>query len=505
MTAHPSFALPAPTIPGFEIEQHSIVTAGEFAFCLALGPEGLRLLVQGPVQLPADAPAFEGELIGQGERRTLICPLSAGNATALRFHLDWLRPHPLGQRTSAGFGDRLGLATPGHIRALRAAGGAVAPVLAQQSVRENARTGRTPGQVLDDATWGAFEEGWRDGYGADADHLKTTEDIDAFLAAGFSWFTLDPGSFVNGEAGALDAPALTAALAALPWGTLEDSWPALRHRYGGREFRVEGFTIAFDDEALARAAVKYGAAIAAVATLSRHLSAARPRGQFDLEVSVDETETPTSPLEHFYIARELARLGVRWGSLAPRFPGSFEKGIDYRGPIDQFRQDLAVHAAIARQTGAYKISLHSGSDKFSIYPAAAELTRGAVHLKTAGTSYLEALRTLATVCPDLFREIYGYSLAHYEADRASYHVSASLARAALFTSVPDAELPAALESDDARQVLHVTYGSVLNERDAHGTLVFAGRLFAALRADREAYAAALQAHFLRHLAPFVTS
>jgi len=491
-------------IPGFDITQTSVVSAGAFGFCLALSPGGLRLLVQGPARPSVDAMVFEGDVVEQGGRRTLVCPLTARNAAALRSHLAWLRPRMLGQRTSAGFGDRLGLATPGHIRALRAAGGNVAPVLAQQSVRENARTGRTPGQVLDDATWGAFEEGWREGYGADADHLKTTGDIDAFLAAGFSWFTLDPGSVVNGEASALAGQALTTALGGLPWVTLEDSWNVLRHRYGGREFQVEGFAIRFTDEALARAAVKYGAAIAAVTTLSRHLSAARPRGDFDLEVSVDETETPTSPLEHFYIARELSRLGVRWASLAPRFPGSFEKGIDYRGSIDLFRKDLAVHAAIAREVGAYKISLHSGSDKFSIYPAAAELTRGAVHLKTAGTSYLEALRTLATVTPDLFREIYGYSLEHYEADRASYHVSASLARAAVFSSVPDAELPSALESDDARQVLHVTYGSVLNERDGRGELVFAGQIFAALRAHREDYAATLQAHFLRHLAPFVT-
>ena len=502
MTAHPSFAVPVPTIPGLDIRRASIVATGEFDFCLAVAPGGLRLLVQRPAQPSGDFPAFEGDVIEQEDRRTLVCPLTAPNAAALRCHLGWLRPRPLGQRTSAGFGDRLGLATQGHIRALRAAGGTIAPVLAQQSVRENSRTGRTPLQVLDDAMWGAFEEGWQDGYGADADHLKTVEDIDAFLAAGFSWFTIDPGGFVNSEASDLGEAALHAALTDLPWRVLEDSWRDLRPRYAGREFQIEGHAIRFDDGALARAAVKYGAAIAEVATLYRHLSDARPRGDFDLEISVDETETATSPLEHFYIARELARLGVRWTSLAPRFPGSFEKGIDYRGPIDRFRQDLTVHAAIAREVGPYKISLHSGSDKFSIYPAAAELTRGAVHLKTAGTSYLEALRTLATVTPDLFRDIYRFALQHYEVDRASYHVSARLARAARFASVPDAELPSALESEDARQVLHVTYGSVLNERDGGGGLVFAGRLFDALRAHREAYASTLQAHFVRHLAPF---
>jgi hypothetical protein len=505
MTASPSSVTRTPSLPDVEVRAASFVTAGDATFCLADTPRGRRLLVEQPSPPNAAFPGFDGEAVQQTGRVLLLCPLSPCNAATLRRHLPWLRPQPVGRRTSAGMGDRLGLATPGHIRALRAAGGAIAPVLAQQSVRENTRTGRTPGQVLDDAMWGAFEEGWRDGYGADADHLKTTEDIDAFVAAGYTFFTIDPGALVNGDAGRLDGAGLRAALARLPWTELEDSQPLLWERLVGRRFDVEHHAIRFDDEALARAAVKYGAAIAEVAALFRHLAAARPRGDFDFEVSVDETDAPTSPLEHFYIARELQRLGIRCTSLAPRFPGSFEKGIDYRGSIDVFRAELAVHAAIAREMGGYKISLHSGSDKFSIYGVAAELTRGAVHLKTAGTSYLEALRTLATATPDLFRDIFRFALERYETDRASYHVSGSVDAARRFESAPDRDLPGALESVDARQVLHVTYGSVLNERGSRGELVFADRLFAALAEHRDTYAAMLQAHFVRHLAPFVAA
>ena len=155
-----------------------------------------------------------------------------------------------------------------------------------------------------------------------------------------------------------------------------------------------------------RAAVKYGRAVAHVAALYRHLASICPAGGFELEVSVDETDTPTSHAEHLFIARELRRLGVRWVSLAPRYVGSFEKGVDYiapgahrpeEGTTDAFAADFAGHAAIARALGPYKLSLHSGSDKFSIYGIAAELARGLVHLKTAGTSYLEALRATAVV------------------------------------------------------------------------------------------------------------
>ena len=145
-------------------------------------------------------------------------------------------------------------------------------------------------------------------------------------------------------------------------------------------------------------------------------------------MSVDETATPTSVAEHVFVASELKRLGVKWVSLAPRFVGEFEKGVDYIGDLDAFRRSFAQHVAVAQHFGPYKISIHSGSDKFSIYPIAAELTGGLVHLKTAGTSYLEALRAIAKIDPALFREIMAFAIERYPEDRASYHVSADLAK-----------------------------------------------------------------------------
>ena len=91
------------------------------------------------------------------------------------------------------------------------------PIFAQQSIREMTRTGRTPIEVMDDATWGQFAEGWRGGTGADADHLKTTADIDVCLAAGFAMFTIDPGEHVDSSADTADLAALRAKAGALPW------------------------------------------------------------------------------------------------------------------------------------------------------------------------------------------------------------------------------------------------------------------------------------------------
>jgi hypothetical protein len=234
----------------------------------------------------------------------------------------------------------------------------------------------------------------------------------------------------------------------------------------------------------------------------QHLAQSAGQRSYELEVSVDETDQPTSHAEHIYIASELRRLGVEWVSLAPRYIGRFEKGVDYIGDVAAFEADLAGHAAIARQFGPYKLSLHSGSDKFSIYPAVMRQTRGLVHLKTAGTSYLEALRTIAALDPDLFGEIYAFARERYETDKASYHVSAKLERAPLPEAVTD--WGSLLEQFDAREILHVTFGSVLSEQSSSGQRHFFDRFVAVLQANPEAYAANLEKHFTRHLKPFMS-
>ncbi len=471
---------------------NSLADVGEATFFLARTEQGKRLGIVAPQGSPVLA-QFDGEPGSQDDKALLICPLTHENAAALRAWLPWLRPRPLGLQTSAGCGDRLGLATPGHVRAAEAVPG-IAMIFAQQSVRELTRTGRTAEEVMDAATWGVFQEGWRAGCGADADHLKTPEDIDAYVAAGYTFFTVDPGALVDPAAETDDRETLWAKYEALPWPDLATTGRDLQVAYLGKRIEVEDRAFELDVETFLRAAVKYGRAVAHVAVMYRHLVARCPAGSFELEVSVDETETPTTHAEHLFLARELRRLGVRWVSLAPRYVGRFEKGADYIGDLAAFAADFAGHAAIARALGPYKLSLHTGSDKFSIYRIAAQEARGLLHLKTAGTSYLEALRVVARFAPALFREILVLALARYETDRASYHVSASPARVPSPESLADAELPGLLDDPDARQILHVTFGSVL--APAHG---FKARLLAVLSEHEEAHYAALEQHFVRHL------
>src|SRR4051794_12323370 len=121
----------------------------------------------------------------------------------------------LGMSPSFGFGDRLGLATPGHVEAMRRSGGPIEPIFPQQSIREMTRTGRSPRQVMDDALDGLREAGWDGITGADADHLKTEADVDATAAVGFTFFTIDPSASVDPQADRYDEPALRAAFAPL--------------------------------------------------------------------------------------------------------------------------------------------------------------------------------------------------------------------------------------------------------------------------------------------------
>lgn len=427
---------------------------------------------------------FHGEQQGD----SWICPLDAQNAAAVRQHLPWTAPTTVGLKKSIGCGDRLGLATPGHILAVQ--GTDMFPVFAQQSIREMERSQRTPQNVMDDATWGVLQMNYQSGFGSDADHLKNIPAIDDCIAAGFIGFTLDPNEHVDNAAHTDDAATLRQKFDALPWDELEITPDDLKKRYIGSSPGGE-----IDEEALLRATGKYSRAIAHVARLARHIDS-RFNGQgYDLEVSVDETDTPTSPAEHYFFASELRRLGIEFHGLAPRFIGSFEKGVDYIGALDVFEQDFAAHAKIARDLGPYKLSIHTGSDKFSIYPIIYKHTGQYVHLKTAGTSWLEALRVVAMHDVPLFREILDFAIERYPTDRASYHVSGELDKVP--ASPADAELPNLFEQFDARQVLHVTFGSILDH--------YRDRLYADLYRYSDTYDQVVKKHFDRHIAPFQDS
>ena len=196
---------------------------------------------------------------------------------------------PLGLTPSFGFGDRLGLATPGHIAAVRNT--EFAPVFAQQSIRENDRTGRTPQQVVDDAKRAVEAMKWDAPWGADADHLKTVDDLSPFVDAGYTFFTVDPGEHVDNAADTDSVEVLKHKVVGFNWDELSALY---LNRNGEQAWPPAGMIGQFDAESLMRATAKYRKAIQHVVTMFNHLS--QIKDEFDFEMSVDETDSPTTPL-----------------------------------------------------------------------------------------------------------------------------------------------------------------------------------------------------------------
>jgi len=413
------------------------------------------------------------------------------------------KPTTLGLAPSFGFGDRLGLATPGHAAALKRCGSGILPIFAQQSIREMGRTNRTPQQVMEDALGGAKKAGFSGQQGADADHLKTPVDVDRTAEAGFVFFTIDPSGEVDPGADGYNPDQLAEKFKSIAG---EISWLG---QYEGKQIKLaSGTVIDFTPAVVRRAAVKYGRAINMAANLAKHIEqTAKKRGQpYEIELSVDETPNPTTLPEHFIIADQCVKAGMKLVSLAPRFIGEFEKGVDYKGDVAALEKSLADHAAIAKQIGPYKLSLHSGSDKLSIYPSLARATKGLWHVKTAGTSYLEALRVVAQTDAKLFREVVTLARSRYDTDRATYHVSATLKSAGPQEAISDNR---ALEkaylgvwpdvpkgkgfTDPGRQIVHCTFGSVLCDA------VLGPRVKECVRKNQDLYTKILDEHFGKHL------
>lgn len=459
-----------------------------------------KVLVVVPAETDVSIDDFEGEQVLAGKHTCVVCKLTHKNAEAIRSRFEFTRPQLIGKHNSYGFGDRLGNAGPAHLRAVEKTD--FKPVLAQQSIRELERTNRTAQDVLDAASWAVFQEGYRNGFGADGDHLKTTDDIDLMVNSGYTMFTIDPSEFAVNEAKSMSDVELQNHFENLPWNQLKDHSGDFLNRMLETKIKLKnGVELSPAREEIIIGLVKYGRVITHTKKLADYLQKTYPDHPAELELSVDETDEPTTLFEHFLIASELHRLGVELVSLAPRFCGDFEKGIDFKGDLDQFRDEYIQHLAIAEKFGGYKLSIHSGSDKFSVYEVIGSIDAGSAHVKTAGTSYLEALRTIAEVNPPLFREILDYSGNRFGADKKTYHISADLEKVPRTDSLKDSELQELLNDDHARQVLHVTYGSVLSGSD-EAAASFKKRLMKTLSEHEDRYEKNLIRHFDKHLNPF---
>ena len=459
---------------GVCVYEQSVDASGET--CAAIvRKDGVKMLaVSGP-----EARRFNGT----EENGVVFAPMSTENAgplqelfpyTAPRSHKD----HPF----TFGLGDRLGLATPGHVRVARKYG--IFPIFAQQSIRELNLTDRTFKDVIAAAAYGVFQEGYKDGYGADGDHLKTIEEIRYALESGCSMVTLDCSEHIVSKAATQTDEEILVQYVLLP--------DAVRDHYEEVYLQNDQPIIGrLQPAELRRVVVEFWDAIEHAEKCIRFIDEIKTK-DIDVELSIDETLSITTPAEHFVISNELYARGLHVISVAPHFNGEFEKGIDYAGDLNQFAADLTVHEKIAEHFG-YKLSLHSGSDKFTVFSTWGRMTKCRAHVKTAGTNWLEALKVVAKNDPALFRKTLKFAMENRPEAEKYYHVSTDPKKIPDPDLENDAYLPEYLVSPSSRQTLHITYGLLLHED------WFRGPFFRLMDEHEEDYYAFLEAHIGKHL------
>jgi hypothetical protein len=460
--------------------------------------EGKKLYVIGTREDVLKDP-FQGNCHHQSSSLK-ICDLSGENTECLMTLFPYTKPISLREYPmTIGTGDRLGMATPGHIRAIKKF--QVHPVLAQQSARENAQTGRNFFDVIQDAAWAVFQENYRDGYGADGDHLQSVREIQSALDAGVSMVTLDLSEKMRPEA-FLDPIELIDRR--FKEEIDEGDAKVTFHLFLDKEFVFKGpegrVAICFDEESVKRNALFFYKALDFIEEVYQRIRfKTGNRPLVDFEISMDETPFPTSPENHFFFALELSHRGVYIQSLAPRFVGKFQKGMDYRGDREAFRRQFYQHLLIAQDYGNYKISIHSGCDKYSVFPEMGLLSKGSLHLKTAGTSWLEAMRLVALRNPSLYRTIHRYALSKFKEASNHYHVTPDLNQIPNLQELNDQELPRLLDQEDSRQLLCITDGYLLHDEDRGRKNLFIDNLYHTLTQYEEEYWSLLEKRIENHL------
>jgi hypothetical protein len=372
------------------------------------------------------------------------------------------------EKYSIGVGDRFAQEAEAQLMAcvrMAEQGVEVIPVW-NKSHREHLTVGSDPSSVRAAAEAAVRKLGWSKPWHVDADHIRL-ETVDGYLPY-CDFYTIDVADTIGQPAAAEDIRAFV------------DRHPELvgRVEIAGIE---TPFTVTRAE--IERIAAKYLAAVREAGRIYRHIAAAKGEGRFITEVSMDETSEPQTPPELLVILAALADEGIPVQTLAPKFTGRFNKGVDYVGDIRRFEQEfnaaLAVIAFAVRHYGLpdnLKLSIHSGSDKFSIFPVMARALRrhnAGLHLKTAGTTWLEELIGLAEAGGEglaLAREIYFEALRRMDELCAPYASVIDIDRAQLpspeaVARWDAARFAAAVRHDPAnpefnphmRQLLHVAY------------------------------------------------
>ena len=369
---------------------------------------------------------------------------------------------------SMGIGDRFAHQGSAQLDAIVEAGrlGAVVAPVWNKSHREHTIVGSSPADVRVEADEAVRVRGWTGPYFVDADHIGLGT-VDGFIESS-DFFTLDVADAIGNKA----QPERI------------DAFVRDNSRLLG-SLAVPGIDepLEINEDLLRATAEKFLLAVAEAGRIYRHIAATKGEGKFVTEVSMDETDQPQTPVEMLIILAAVADEGIPAQTIAPRFSGRFNKGVEYVGDVGRFTQefeaDLAVIDFAVSRFGLpenLKLSVHSGSDKFSIYnPISRAIKRfdTGVHLKTAGTTWLEELIGLAAAGGDglaIAKSVYRSAHGRFDELCGPYASVIDIKRdqlpspdevdgwdAAAFTSALRHDQSCPAYNQNLRQLLHVGY------------------------------------------------
>lgn len=322
-----------------------------------------------------------------------------------------------GTFNSLGCGDRFGRQGAAQLRAYIEAGSRgihVVPVW-NKSNREHTTVHTQPPSLRAEADSAVQALGWGAKYFVDADHISL-KNVDGFIEAS-DFFTLDVAENIGENA----SPEAIAAFA-----------DAVVPKLGAVSLPGMDGTLEIGREEIERIAATYLAAVQEAGKIYRYI-AERKAGLFQVEVSMDETDAPQTPVEMLLILAMISEEGIPADTIAPKFSGRFNKGIDYVGDVEQFAVEFEQDVAVLRlasdlfgQKDTLRLSVHSGSDKFAIYPAINRIIKKyetGVHVKTAGTTWLEEMIGLAEAGGSgltVAKKVYANALSRYDELAAPY-------------------------------------------------------------------------------------
>ena len=316
------------------------------------------------------------------------------------------------EKYSFGTGDRFGQQGPAQLKAVQQAAeqGADVAIVWNKSHREHQIVGTSPADVRQEADAAIKGSGWQGGYHVDADHIGL-DNVGPFVDP-CDFFTIDVADFIGSKAEENDISIFVE-----------------NHREYTGSIEIDGMdrSLTVSSDKLRAIVDKYLFAIQQAAQIHAHISSKKGAVPFITEISMDETDEPQSPEELFFILAAIAAHGIPVQTIAPKFTGRFNKGVDFVGDVAKFNQEFNDDVCVVKQAIVsfglphnLKLSVHSGSDKFSIYPGirrALKTHRAGVHVKTAGTTWLEELIGLAEAGGEalqLVKEIYRQACGRYQ-------------------------------------------------------------------------------------------